>query len=131
MNILMIDSGQLTGEAIFPDLNINKYGWQQFISLDASEVEERSWRTDVIVSTCTPVSAQIIEGACKLKLIVAAGDNTDHIDHDAARARGIHVVNVPGLTGNTAENTQTICEQVVQHINAWIERFSMQADTAG
>ncbi len=121
MNIVMLDSGQLTGEADFPEVNINKYGWQQFVSLENTEVEERCWRTDVIISTNTPITAQIIKESFKLRLIIAAGDNTEHIDRAAADARDIQIMNVPGITGDNAENTQVICEQVVQHINEWLE----------
>lgn len=117
----MVDSGQLTGDTDFPDVDINKYGWQQFVSLDLDELEERSWRSDVIVSTNTPINAQVINAACKLKLIIAAGDSTAHIDHDAAKARDIQIMNVADINGDTPQNTQLICNQVVEHINAWIK----------
>lgn len=122
MNIVMLDSAQLTGDADFPEVNLDKYGWQQFLSLAEDEVEERCWRADIIISTNTPVTAEIIEKAFKLKLIIAAGDSVQHIDHDAASARGIRVYNVSGITGDQPQNTQLICEQVVAHINQWIEQ---------
>ena len=117
----MLDSGQLSGDVDFPEVNLDKYGWSQFVSLDDSEVEERCWRADIIISTNTPVTAKVIDGAFKLKFIIAAGDNTDHIDHEAAKSRNILVSNVPGLTGNEPQQTATICNQIVEQINNWLK----------
>lgn len=122
MNIVMVDSGQLKGDADFPEIDINKYGWLQFVDLDADELEERCWRADIIISTHTPITAQIMQEAYKLKLIIAAGESTEHIDQEAAQARGLEVYNTPGLTGNTPEATQAICQQVVEKINTWLKQ---------
>jgi len=40
----MVDNGQLSGDADFPEVNIEKYGWLKFVELDAAEVEQRCWR---------------------------------------------------------------------------------------
>ena len=117
----MVDSKQLAGEADFPEVNLNKFGWQQFLSLDNDEVEERCWRADIVISTNTPITAEVIDKAFKLKLIIAAGDSTEHIDQAAANARNITVLNIPGVIGNSPENTQIICQQVIDNINNWLE----------
>ncbi len=122
MNIVMLDSGQLAGDVDFPEVKLPKFGWSQFVALPAEEVDERCWRADIIVSTHTPVNAQVIKESFKLKLIVAAGDNTNHIDKPAAKQRGIIICNVPGLTGDNTTDAQTICEQVVTNINAWLDQ---------
>jgi len=122
MNIVMLDSGQLSGDVDFPEVNLDKYGWSQFVSLDDSEIEERCWRADIIISTNTPVTAKVIDGAFKLKLIIAAGDSTEHIDLDAAKSRDILVTNVAGLTGDKPEHTEAICKQVVEQINDWLQK---------
>ena len=127
MNIVMVDSGQLVGDADFPEVNIIKYGWLQFVELDEKEAEERCWRADVVISTNTPITAQLIKESYKLQLIIAAGDNTDHIDKEAAKERGIIVLNVPGLTGDNAKSTQLICNQVVEHINLWLEQQAVES----
>ena len=127
MNIVMVDSGQLVGDADFPEVNIIKYGWLQFVELDEKEDEERCWRADVVISTNTPITAQLIKESYKLQLIIAAGDNTDHIDKEAAKERGIIVLNVPGLTGDNAKSTQLICNQVVEHINLWLEQQAVES----
>jgi len=121
MNIVMLDSGQLTGEVDFPEVDLDKFGWQQFVSLDDSEVEDRCWRADIIISTNTPVTAKVINEAYKLRLIIAAGETTEHIDHAAAKARNIEVMNVSGLTGNDPHSTETICNKVVEQINHWLK----------
>ena len=121
MNIVMLDSGQLSGEVDFPEVELDKFGWQQFVSLDDSEVEERCWRADIIISTNTPVTARVIDEAYKLRLIIAAGDDTGHIDYAAAKARNIKVMNVAGITGNDPHSTETICNKVVEQINHWLK----------
>jgi|GEM_PF-350286 len=121
MNIVMVDSANLSGDTDFPDLNLPKYGWMQFLSLDEAELAERCWRADVIISTRTPIRAELIEGAFKLKLIIAAGEDVGHIDQGAAQTRGITLCNVPGLTGDNPQNTRQICCEVVNIINAWLE----------
>lgn len=120
----MLDSGQLTGEVDFPEVDLGKFGWQQFVSLDETEVEERCWRADIIISTNTPVTAKVIDEAYKLRLIIAAGDSTKHIDHAAAKARGIEIMNVAGVTGDDAQHTAVICTQVVAQINDWLKNQS-------
>jgi len=129
MNIVMLDSGQLTGDVDFPEVNLDKYGWSQFVALEGSEIEERCWRADIIISTNTPVTAKVIDGAFKLKLIIAAGDSTEHIDHEAAKSRGILVTNVPGLTGDEPKQTEAICNQVVEQINDWLKETT-EADAS-
>lgn len=122
MHIVVIDSSQLAGEADFPMLDMDKYGWQQVMQLDEAEVVDRCWRSDVIISMATPVTRAAIDKAYKLQLIIAASDNTDHIDLEAARERGITVCNTPGLSPANAAHSQTICKQVINNINAWLKK---------
>lgn len=51
---------------------------------------------DVLVVRSTKVSAEAIEAADSLSLIVRAGAGTNTIDKQAAAARAVHVSNVPG-----------------------------------
>jgi len=117
----MLDSGQLTGEADFPEVNLDKFGWQQYVSLNETEVEERCWRADIIISTNTPVTAKVSHEAFKLKLMIAAVNSTQHIEHAAAITRGIQVMNIEGLIGNNAQHTKLICTHVVEKINQWLK----------
>lgn len=121
MNVIMVDAGNLAGDADFPMINLNKFGWQQFIQLDEDEVIERCWRSDIIISAGTPINKQVIDKSFKLQLIVAAGDSYDHIDLDAAAERGIKVCNTPNLIPSNAADTDKLCQQVIDNINAFLE----------
>jgi len=120
MNVVVVDTGHLIGPPEYPPLDLPKFAWLEFVSLEDNEVEERCWRADVIVSTNTTINAAVIKESYKLRLIVVAGDNNDHIDMTAAKERGVIVCNVPGLTGDTPEDAQKISEQVVDNIHAWL-----------
>ncbi|GAA2785480.1 NAD(P)-dependent oxidoreductase [Saccharopolyspora taberi] len=52
-------------------------------------------RTALVVRS-TRVTAEALEGADALRLVIRAGSGTNTIDRDAASARGIYVCNVPG-----------------------------------
>lgn len=122
MNIVMIDSDKLAGEADFPLLDLPKFGWQQYPALTGSDIAERCWRADIIITVSTPVDRDVIDQAFKLKLIVAAGNDTGHIDLQAARERGIQVCNVPGRDPNDALQSRAICSEVIAAIDAYIKQ---------
>jgi lactate dehydrogenase-like 2-hydroxyacid dehydrogenase len=63
----------------------------------------------------------MLDMAFKLRLIVAAGNSTDHIDLEAAKERGIKVCNVPGRDPSNIEDDKKICREVVSAINAFIK----------
>ena len=66
---------------------------------------------DVLVPTVTDkIDADIISNAGdRLRLIASFGTGWDHIDHNAARERGIMVTNTPGvLTEDTADMTMAL-----------------------
>ena len=121
MNIVLVDSGQLAGMPEFPPVNLPKFAWLEYVNLPAEEIEERCWRADVIVSTNTQINAAVIKDSYKLKLIIAAGDSTEHIDKAAAKERGILICNVPGLTANNVKDSQTIADQVINNVHAWLD----------
>ncbi len=120
MNIVMVDSDQLTGDADFPDIELDKYGWQQYLQLPPDELEERCWRADIVITAAAPIGRTVIDKAFKLQLVIAAGSSVEHIDLDACQQRGIQVCNVPGLVGNSQLATTSICQQVADSINAWL-----------
>ncbi|MBL6952104.1 MAG: D-glycerate dehydrogenase [Alphaproteobacteria bacterium] len=66
---------------------------------------------DVLVPTVTDkIDADVIANAGeRLRLIASFGTGWDHIDHNAARERGIIVTNTPGvLTEDTADMTMAL-----------------------
>ena len=77
-------------------------------AMDAGELAAAMSRADVLACTITDrVDAGLIAGAGdRLKLIANFGVGVDHIDVEAATARGIVVTNTPGvLTEDTADLT--------------------------
>lgn len=127
MNVVVVDSACLAGEADFPMLDLPKFGWQQYPALQAGEITERCWRADIIVTVSTPIDQEVIDSAFKLKLIAVAGDDDSMIDKVAAEARGIAVVTVPGLRPDVAASSQAICDRVVENINCFIRELEQSA----
>lgn len=64
--------------------------------LGAEELPTRITGYDVLVVRSTEVTAETIEAADDLRMIIRAGSGTNTIDVDTATRRGIHVCNVPG-----------------------------------
>ena len=122
MNIVMVDSGELGEDPPFPGVNLPKFSWLQFVSLLDSEIDERCWRADVIISTKTPIKADVIKDSYKLRLIISAGENSDHIDKEAAKEHGVVICNAPGLFAENPQDIKKICNQVVANIDAWIDK---------
>ncbi|MCW9014253.1 MAG: hypothetical protein OQL06_10750 [Gammaproteobacteria bacterium] len=121
MIVVVVDSDNIAGEADFPMLNLKRYGWEQFPDLDLEETALRCWRAEVIVSAAAPIDRTIIEKSFKLKLIVSAGENYNHIDLEAATERGIKVCNTPGLFPDNTETSRKLCRQVVSNINGFLK----------
>ncbi|MDH5786254.1 MAG: hypothetical protein OEZ16_11700 [Chromatiales bacterium] len=121
MNVVMIDAANLNEEAHFPNLNLKKYGWMQYLTVASEDIDKVVWRVDVIVSAAEPVTRAMLDKAFKLRLIVAAGDSTDHIDTAAASERGIKVCHVPGRDPANPDDEKKICREVVSAINAFLK----------
>lgn len=88
---------------------------------------------DVLVPTITDrIDAALIAGASdRLKLIANFGTGVDHIDLDAARARGIPVTNTPGvLTEDTADMVMALILSVPRRL-AEGEKLVRSGDWAG
>jgi phosphoglycerate dehydrogenase-like enzyme len=79
--------------------------------LDAALAE-----ADVLLHILTPVTADVIGKAPRLKLIQKLGVGVNTIDLDAARARGIAVANMPGT------NSQAVAEQALALLFAVLRR---------
>lgn len=120
MNVVVVDAAHLAGEADFPMLELDKFGWQQYPELEGDELAERCWRSDVIISVDTPIDRKVIDKAFKLKLIAVAGEDASHVDLSAASERGITVCNVPAGDPGDGQGCELICRQVIANINAYI-----------
>lgn len=121
MNVVVVDGAHLAGEADFPMLELDKFGWQQYPELEGEELAERCWRSDVIITVDTPIDKAVIDKAFKLKLIAVAGESVSHVDIEAAKERGISVCNVPGGRPDNTGSSGGICNQVVANINAYLK----------
>jgi len=54
----------------------------------------------LIVRSATKVTAELIAGADKLKIVARAGVGLDNVDAKACEAKGIKVINTPGASSN-------------------------------
>jgi D-3-phosphoglycerate dehydrogenase len=71
----------------------------------------------LIVRSRTKVTADLINAANNLKVIGRAGVGVDHIDLQAAKAKGIAVVNTPTSTSlSVAEHTMALMLAIVRRI---------------
>lgn len=71
----------------------------------------------LLIRSQTKVTAKILEGADKLKIIGRAGVGVDNIDIDAATKKGVVVVNSPeGNTTAAAEHTVAMMMAMARHI---------------
>ncbi len=87
--------------------------------MDRAALEAAVQRADVLVPTITDeIDAALINGAGEqLKMIANFGAGVDHIDIDAAVARGIIVTNTPGvLTEDTADLAMSLILAVSRRI---------------
>lgn len=72
-----------------------------------------------IVRSATRATRDLIEKGARLKVIARAGVGLDNVDAEAARARGIKVVNTPGATAiSVAEQAIGLMFALCRHIPA-------------
>ena len=89
------------------------------IPFTADQLKEAVASADVLVPTVTDtIDADVIAAAGKnLKMIANFGAGVDHIDVDAAQARGLAVTNTPGvLTEDTADLTMALLLSVPRRL---------------
>ncbi|XID91929.1 C-terminal binding protein [Paenibacillaceae bacterium WGS1546] len=86
----------------FPDLNPEKsvlkpigFAFAEGQCKTAEEVAELCRDADAVLTQWAPVTAEAIEAFEKCKIIVRYGIGVDNVDLEAARRKGIPVVNVP------------------------------------
>ena len=56
----------------------------------------------LVIRSATTVTADTLEKAPNLKLVIRAGEGTDNIDKKACEAKGVKVENTPGANNNSA-----------------------------
>lgn len=92
--------------------------------LEQEELIERVTDFDaLVVRSATKVTKEVLEGAKKLRLIVRAGVGLDNIDLEAAKGKGIKVVNTPEAP------SVAVAELVMGLMLAWARNIP-QADAS-
>ena len=89
------------------------------VQLSSDELVQLMQQADVLVPTVTDkIDAEMLDQAGpQLKLIASFGTGVDHIDLDAAKAKGITVTNTPGvLTEDTADVAMALILAVPRRI---------------
>jgi D-3-phosphoglycerate dehydrogenase / 2-oxoglutarate reductase len=73
----------------------------------------------IVVRSATKVTAPLIQGAPKLRVIARAGTGVDNVDVPAASARGIVVMNAPGANSiSVAELAVALMLALARHVPA-------------
>ena len=85
-------------------------------SLKAEDLPQEGADADVIIVRSTKVTAETIEAAKRLSLIIRAGAGVNTIDLQAASARGVSVCNCPG------KNAVAVAELAVALMLSWDRR---------
>ena len=78
-----------------------EHEWVEHASTAPAEVAARLADADIAIVNKRPITAAVIGGCPRLKLIAVAATGTDNVDLAAARARGIAVSNVRGYATAT------------------------------
>ncbi|MEP6597302.1 MAG: NAD(P)-dependent oxidoreductase, partial [Ginsengibacter sp.] len=80
------------------------------------EVTERCREATVIITNKTPVTAETIQSALKLKLIAVTATGYNVVDIAAAKQKGIIVCNVPEYgTNSVAQHTIALLLELTNH----------------
>jgi len=95
-------------------LNDLPLSWQYYDSTSTEELDMRICDTEIIITNKCKLSEAVLSRTKKLKYICAAATGFNHIDIEAANARGIAVSNVRGYA----------TPSVVQHVYALILALS-------
>ena len=88
-------------------------------AMEAAALAEAVRAAEVLVPTVTDhIGAAVIDAAGpQFKLIASFGTGIDHVDLDAAKAKGITVTNTPGvLTEDTADMTMALILAVMRRV---------------
>src|ERR1700685_2116728 len=101
MKIIVADKISERGIAL-----LRETGWQVVLPEAAALLNELTAADGLIVRSATRVTAELLDKAERLRVIGRAGVGVDNVDMDAARRRGVLVMNTPGGNAvSVAEHT--------------------------
>ncbi len=101
MNIVFLDRNTFAPAVRFPTEALGDCRWRDYPTTRPEEVTARAREAEVLLSNKVRVTAGHMTELPRLKLIAATATGVDHIDLEAARARGLAVANVRGYAVNT------------------------------
>ena len=101
MNIVFLDRNTFAPEVRFPTDALGDCRWRDYPVTRPEEVVARAHDAEVLLSNKIRVSAEHMAALPRLRLVAATATGVDHIDLEAARARGLAVANVRGYAVNT------------------------------
>lgn len=85
---------------------------------------ERVEDAEVIISNKAPVTAEVLDAAPKLKLVVSAATGVNQIDLDACRSRQIGVANVAGYsTESVAQHTFSLILELATRTTTYASKI--------
>ena len=104
MKVLVATEKPFAAEAVNGIKDICKAAGYQVVLLekytDKGQLLEAVADVDALIVRSDKVTAEVIEAARNLKIVVRAGAGYDNVDLESASARGIVVMNTPGQNSN-------------------------------
>lgn len=113
--IVVLDRLNIPGEPRVPDY---EHVWAEYPRTEAGDCVDHLWRASIGVTHSTSISRQAIDGAPKLRLLVAMGEDAGIVDAVACRERGIEVVHLPPDGGGD----QARLDRLMDVIDAFVAR---------
>lgn len=120
INIVIVDHAHLAGEADYPPLDINRYGWEQYPELSDQQLLERCWRAEIIVSVATEITAAAIQKMPKLKVLIVPGNSHSLVDRSVAEKHNIQVMYITDADTQDENEAQLFCDRVVECMNIYL-----------
>ncbi|TCK17195.1 hypothetical protein DFR30_0416 [Thiogranum longum] len=120
IEIVVVDAGQLAKGVEFPPLKIPKYSWEEYPGLDAEGIEERCWRTDVVVVMASAISGELLKKMHRLSLLITVGEACHRLDQAAALEQGVELLAFLDADGSNEEDAQDLCDRIVQAIEHYV-----------
>lgn len=126
IKVVVLDSARLPRGVDFPPLELDKYGWEQYPGLAGSEVAERCWRADIVVTLGTTIGKAEFEKMYKLGLVICAGEACSVVDHVAACERGVEVMAFPDADCASVGGAEDLCKRVSAAIEHYVRSYARQ-----
>jgi len=123
INVVVVDGGKLPAGVEFPPLETAKYGWEQYLQLDADDIAVRCWRADIVVVLSCAIKRANMEKMPRLKLLIIAGEACGRLDQVAARQQGIELLAFPEAEYSEPGEAQDMCNRISNAIDHYIINF--------